>query len=90
MEVLPNRVQVVVRVRPLLPHERDSGEEIALHCPTPTVLQAVVDPAAQTAKQFAFDGVCAPGHDQTAVFEQANMRSLLNRAVEGFNVCVLA
>ena len=87
---LPNRVQVCVRVRPLLPHEVAAGQECVLHRPTPTLLHAMVDPATQAAKQFTFDGVCDQGDGQEAVFEQAGVRGLLNRALEGFNVCILA
>ncbi|KAL6765849.1 P-loop containing nucleoside triphosphate hydrolase protein [Haematococcus lacustris] len=98
------RIQVVVRVRPVLPHE--SAEDVAVTCSTDTSAVQVLVPergashsnpkeqlpgtARLGARSYSFDA-CLPGStSQAELFEVCGIPELVAQALDGFAVTIFA
>mmetsp|Transcript_24646 Transcript_24646/g.67171 ORF Transcript_24646/g.67171 Transcript_24646/m.67171 type:complete len:806 (+) Transcript_24646:283-2700(+) len=96
-----NRVQVVVRVRPVLPHE--DVEHVAVSCsPEADKVQVMLPDKSITnkqqlpgasrsgAKSYSFDA-CLPGKTtQAELFETCGMHELVEAALDGYAVTIFA
>ncbi|KXZ56177.1 hypothetical protein GPECTOR_1g152 [Gonium pectorale] len=96
-EEQPNRVQVVVRVRPVLPHEL--SDEVAVSCSPdarrvqvalPERLAANAGPGRGAARSYDFDACLAGSTTQEELFEVCGMQELVEAALDGYCVTIFA
>ncbi|GIL67866.1 hypothetical protein Vafri_21146 [Volvox africanus] len=97
----PNRIQVVVRVRPVLPHELT--DEVAVTCSTDARKLQVLLPdrlagganllpgaTRSGARSYEFDA-CLPGNTtQEELYETCGLQELVEAALDGYCVTVFA
>lgn len=83
-------VRAVVRVRPLLPHELDRGEQSCCDVQDETTLLFRAGHAGNNWRQYAFDACVPPAHSQKQFFQECGVASLLESAVQGYSATVLA
>lgn len=89
----PENVQVVVRVRPLMPHELAHGQESVIRvAPDNKCLHAVTSRMGdkETLKQYEFSRVAGPEVSQLRFFEMSGIRGLIDATLTGINVSVFA
>ncbi|KAF8606028.1 kinesin-domain-containing protein [Ceratobasidium sp. AG-I] len=94
---LKGNIRVFCRVRPSLPHEKDSADGLAqLSFPDKEKREIVVTSTSESATgaareavvPFAFDRVFPPGSTQEDVFEEISL--LAQSCIDGYNVCIFA
>eukprot|EP00959_Pyramimonas_sp_CCMP1952_P440660 9225848-Pyramimonas_sp.AAC.1 len=94
-----DRIQVVVRVRPVL--ENDGDESPAVTCdPTKSRVQVLAPQrdakdsisrgSGTAARQFSFDAALGASASQTDVYNACNIERLVNSALEGYSVTIFA
>ncbi|OQR93854.1 hypothetical protein ACHHYP_02207 [Achlya hypogyna] len=81
-------IQVIVRCRPLLPHEVAAGQRSVVACRGNSVFVEPVH-AYQNPRGFAFDRVFGPTTTQQELFE-TSIRPLVQHALDGYKCTVLA
>ncbi|KAG8713858.1 kinesin-like nuclear fusion protein [Ceratobasidium sp. 394] len=94
---LKGNIRVFCRVRPSLPHEKDTADGLAqLSFPGKEKQEIVVTSTSESATgaareaiiPFTFDRVFAPGSSQENVFEEISL--LAQSCTDGYNVCIFA
>ncbi|KAG9097954.1 kinesin-like nuclear fusion protein [Ceratobasidium sp. UAMH 11750] len=94
---LKGNIRVFCRVRPSLPHEKDTADGLAqLSFPGKEKQEIVVTSTSESATgaareaiiPFTFDRVFAPGSSQEDVFEEISL--LAQSCTDGYNVCIFA
>ena len=82
------RVKVLVRVRPLLPHEVERGERSTLLSLQGNQVGLVNKQGAHS--NFAADHVCSSDSSQDDIFRLGELQSLVSAVAEGYNATVFA
>jgi hypothetical protein len=85
MEDMKGKIRVYCRVRPLLPFERERGQEMAVETPDELTIALKWK---DKKREFSFDAVFEGGTSQDRVFEDT--KHLVQSAVDGYNVCIFA
>lgn len=85
LEDAKGKIRVYCRVRPLLPFERERGQEMAVQLPDELTISLTY---LEKKREYAFDAVFPGGTPQERVFEDT--RHLIQSAVDGYNVCIFA
>mmetsp|Transcript_43576 Transcript_43576/g.85327 ORF Transcript_43576/g.85327 Transcript_43576/m.85327 type:complete len:510 (+) Transcript_43576:214-1743(+) len=87
-----SRVQVMVRIRPLLDYEKKSGNEMCCRVVgNNTVEVTKLDENGETTTNtYKFDAAMPQSHTQVDVFERTNIKHLMTKTFEGYACTVLA
>lgn len=80
----------MVRVRPLLPHELDKGEQSCCEVQDENTVLIRSGLAGNNWRQYAFDACVQPGQSQKQFFQECGVTNLLESAVQGYSATVLA
>merc|ERR550532_2190141 len=84
----PGCIRAVVRVRPLLPHEEDTGEKSC--CEVTDERTCLVRLGGNQWRQYSFDACLASDCSQKQVFQECGATNLLDSALAGYSTTVLA
>ncbi|KAM7309988.1 kinesin-like protein KIF12 [Ixodes scapularis] len=84
-----DNINVVVRVRPLTPHENNRKNSQALNYPGEGQV-LVNDPNSGQTKLFTFTVVFEPEATQEDVFEHCGIKRLIDMALDGFASTIMA
>ena len=82
--------QVLVRVRPLLPHEVERGERASLLTLDTAGGRVGLINKQGNSSNFAADHVCAAHSSQDEIFHAGALRELVGAVAEGYNATVFA
>ena len=91
-------VRVVVRIRPILPHEQQQGytttsleiDQQSLSCLTDEKYNSISLQKGNSQHKFTFDAVHGPQATQQNVYDSAKIKQLLSSVLEGENAAVFA
>jgi len=87
IEDLKGKIRVYCRVRPMLPFEKNRGQEISVSVPDDMTITHAWKSEAKD-REYVFDSVFTPDIRQEVVFEST--KHLVQSAVDGYNVCIFA
>uniref|UniRef100_A0A7M5X8X7 Kinesin motor domain-containing protein n=1 Tax=Clytia hemisphaerica TaxID=252671 RepID=A0A7M5X8X7_9CNID len=85
VEDMKGKIRVYARARPLSRSELDRGNHSIISSPDE---YSLIIQTARGPKDFQYDAVFTPDHNQEKVFEDTN--NLIQSAVDGYNVCIFA
>ncbi|KAF5825628.1 P-loop containing nucleoside triphosphate hydrolase protein, partial [Dunaliella salina] len=88
-----DNIKVAVRVRPLLPHEKEKGATSVLNVPEDHSTVEVVMPGPSGNKlqrDFQFHACLGPDTTQTEVMQLCGVHQLLDAVLAGYNVTIFA
>eukprot|EP00931_Biecheleriopsis_adriatica_P087157 TRINITY_DN61663_c0_g1_i1.p1 TRINITY_DN61663_c0_g1~~TRINITY_DN61663_c0_g1_i1.p1 ORF type:complete len:768 (-),score=145.82 TRINITY_DN61663_c0_g1_i1:45-2348(-) len=83
-------VRAVVRVRPLLPHELDSGDESCCQVTDDQSMLVRVGSVGNQWRKYSFDACLPDDRSQKQVFQECGVTHLVDAAVNGYSATVLA
>ncbi|CAE7926298.1 KIN14Q [Symbiodinium sp. KB8] len=82
-------IRVFCRVRPVLPVERKSGQDVNVtNFPLEDELEVLQDSSGTMSKRFEFDRVFRPASTQEEVFNE--VAPTITSALDGYNCCIFA
>lgn len=83
------RVQVAVRIRPMLESERKRGEKATTKM-SPDGNGILVSNGGRKSSSYQFDKVLDPQLDQDEVYETTDISSYLNKVIDGYHATIFA
>lgn len=83
------RIQVAIRIRPLLPEESNYGNsKLKIDTKNSTII--AFKEKLDVQKGFKFDTILDPYDTQADVFHKTHIHNILQRALDGFNSTIFA